>query len=122
MENEKLENLSYKELVKHLITQISLINDCFKMLDQREVQLQKMTERIQNSLDYKTEKIDFEKLSNKVDNFIASFNVETVRAKEQRKEEKEATKENRGDWKWVAGIIVTALIFAGSQLLQRWPW
>jgi len=111
MEKTSLEDMSYKELVRRLITQVDQTNECFKALDAREIILQKQTERMQVTLDHKTEKADFDTLVQKMDDFIISIH-----------DEKENRQTNRKEWQWVAGIIVTALIFAGTQLLQRWPW
>ena len=56
MDCKIVEDMSYKELVRHLIIQIDQMNVSFQRLDERGIHLQKMVAGMQTTLDHKANK------------------------------------------------------------------
>jgi len=107
MEKGELENLSYKDLVRHLIEQNKQTNACFNALDERERIIQRQMERVQSELTHKANDTDMVEIKNTLKSIMStSTTVKEVRA------------ENKADNKWIIATAVTITIFVVSQIIN----
>lgn len=119
MEKKDLEDLSYKELVRRLIVQVDQTNECFKALDAREIIMQKQMERIQVTLNHKTDKENFVQFVQQVTDFISAFKDDKIAKAKKHNDTLLARALNK---KFEIGLIITLATWILTQLIPRLHW
>ena len=105
---EKLENLSYKDLVRHLIEQVKQTNACFNALDERERIIQKQMERMQAEINHKARDTDITEIKGALKTIAATSSAT-----------KEAKAETKTDNRWIISTTITIILFTVLLILNR---
>ena len=106
--------MTYKEVLYSFRRQLENLNTTVNALDQREIHLQKMVERLQSELDHKAKDIDIIELKGSIKEILAS----RVNDKASDKAMHDEKIENKGDNKWMIATAVTITIFVVSQIIN----
>ena len=121
MGRKLVEDMTYKEVLYGVRRQLENINTTVNNLDQREIQLQKMVERLQGEITHKTNETELVELKGRVNTLEATVKGQLEVINKQEETEHKTKREGKDDWKWVAVILFNLGIFVVGLLINHWP-
>ena len=113
--------MTYKEVLYGVRRQLENLNTTVNNLDQREIQLQKMVERMQTEIVHKTNETELVELKGRVNTLEATVKGQLEVINKQEETEHKSKREGKNDWKWVALILFNIGMFVAGILLDHWP-